>query len=334
MTAPIYLLYLPDVHPAESKPTNDRLVSLDWVGFVLSAGIWVFFSMPLISAGGIWEWSDARTIAMLVVFGVLLLVYIVQQYFHPYITADQRSFPSHLLKSRTQILVFIGTSCSISTLFVVTYYIPIYFQFVLNDSALMAAVRLLPFLLVTIASNLASGWAIGKLKYYMAFYLVAGVMITIGGALLFVFLNPSTSVGAIYGFTVIAAVGTGITLQLGYTVAGISAAPDVVSAVNLQNVAQTGSSVVVLVIASQVFQSVAVRNLTSVLAGLGFSQDAIRDAVSGAQSTLFAALDDETRAAATLAVTGAIQRSFVLVIVAGALQTVAAAAMRVAPLPL
>lgn len=168
----------------------------------------------------------------------------------------------------------------------------------------------------------------------MPIYLVAGVLMTTGGALLYAFLDPSTSVGAIYGFTVIAAVGTGLTLQLGYTVGGISAAPDVVSAINLQNVAQTGSSVIVLVIASQVFRSVAVGNLSSVLAGQGYTLAEIRDAVSGAQSTLFEALDEETRAAATLGITGAIQTSFILVIVAGALQTVAAALMRVAPLPL
>lgn len=74
-------------------------------------------------------------------------------------------FPVHLLKSRSQILFYFGTAAATTSLFVPVYYIPIYFQFVQNDTALMAAVRLLPFILVAISANMATGVILPKVGY-------------------------------------------------------------------------------------------------------------------------------------------------------------------------
>lgn len=187
ITAPVYLFYLPPIRPTTGKTTLERLRHLDFAGFVLSAGIWVSFAMAFISAGGIWEWNDGRTIATIVVFAVLLVLYSLQQYFSILTTPQHRSFPGHLLKSRTQLLLYICTSCSITALFIPVYFLPTYFQFVGSDSPLMAAVRLLPFLLITISVNLASGWALARVKYYQPFFLASNLLITLAGALFFVY---------------------------------------------------------------------------------------------------------------------------------------------------
>ncbi|PKS07919.1 hypothetical protein jhhlp_006528 [Lomentospora prolificans] len=330
VTAPIYLFYLPSIRPTKGKTVWERLAHLDFVGAILSAGLWVAFAMAFISAGGIWAWDDGRTIATLVVFGVLFILYALQQYFCVFTSPENRSFPGHLLKSRTQILLYITTSCSITATFVGTFYIPLYFQFVQNDTPLMAAVRLLPFLLIMITVNLLSGWGLSKVSYYMPFYLASGILMTLAGALFYVYLKPSTPTANIYGFSILLAVGAGLTLQIGYAVASLKVKPaDVVNSINLQNVSQIGSTAICLVIAGQIFQSVAVRNLTSALAGQGFSQGEIQGAVAGAQSALFEKLSGELRDAALEAITGAMQKSFVLVVAAGALGTVCALAMRV-----
>jgi predicted MFS family arabinose efflux permease len=333
ITAPIYLFYLPSIRPSTEKSTMERLRQIDFVGAVLSAGVWVSFAMAFISAGGIWGWNDGRTIATIVVFAVLVVLYLVQQYFSIFTTPQTRSFPGHLLKSRSQVLLYIGASTSTTALFVTTYYIPTYFQFVQNDSPLMAAVRLLPFLLIAIIVNLASGWALARVKYYMPFFLVSNLLITIAGALMFVYLRPSTPVATLYGISIVMALGTGLTLQLGYAVATLKVAPtDVVNAINLQNVSQIGSTVISLVIAGQVFQSAAVRNLTAALAGQGFGPAEIHSAVSGAQSALFETLTGGLRDAAIEAITASMQSAFILVIIAGAVGVVSAATMRVEPL--
>ncbi|KAL4942105.1 hypothetical protein BDV06DRAFT_170266 [Aspergillus oleicola] len=319
VTAIAYLFYIPSVHPAPGKTLHERLIGLDYVGFILSAGTWVFFAMAFISAGVIWAWDEGRTIALIVLFGVSLILYIIQQAFCIFTTPQTRSFPAHLLKSRTQILLYVTTTTANVAVFFTAYYIPVYFQFAQNDTSLTAAVRLLPYLLVTIAVNLATGWALPKAKYYMPFCLVSGILLTIASALILAHLTPSTPTAQIYGFSILMAIGTGLTMQLGYTVASLKVeASDIFSAINLQNIAQIGATLICLVIASQVFQSTAVRNLNNVLAGQGFSQAEIRNAVSGAQSTLFAYLEADLREEAIRGITDAIQRTFIIPLVAGA----------------
>ncbi|KAI4859952.1 MFS general substrate transporter [Hypoxylon rubiginosum] len=327
--APIYLFCLPPIRPTKGISIPERLRHVDWLGSALSCGMWVFFSMAFISGGGIWPWSDSRTIAMIVCFAVCLVLYVLQQYFLILTTVADRSFPGHLLKSRTQVLVLLCAVCAMLGLYVSTYYIPIYFQFVNNDSSLMAAVRLLPFLLLAIAFNLAAGWALPKINIYATFYLAAGIFLLIPGALFYVYLKPSTSVANIYGFSILMGVGCGITMQLGYAVASLKAAPeDAVNSISLQNFSQIGAQVLALVIAGRVFQSVAVNNLTPILSGHGYSVEEIQNSVAGAQSGLFQQLEGTLRTEALEAVSGAIQTTFIIVIAAGALQIVCALGLR------
>ncbi|KAL4954299.1 major facilitator superfamily domain-containing protein [Aspergillus filifer] len=329
VTAPAYLFCLPSIRPAPGKTIFDKMRGLDYVGFILSAGVWVFFTMAFISAGVIWTWEEGRTISLIVLFGVTLVLYIIQQSLCIFTTPATRCYPAHLLKSRTQILLYITTTTANVAMFFTTYYIPVYFQFAQNDTSLMAAVRLLPYLLVTIAINLATGWALPRVKYYMPVCFVSGIFLTIASALFLVHLTPSTPTAQIYGLSILMAIGTGLTMQLGYTVASLKVEPsDIFSAINLQNTAQIGATLICLVIASQVFQSTAVRNLNDVLDGQGYSQSDIRNAVSGVQSALFASLDAELRDMAVRAITDSIQRAFIIPLVAGVVGVLSSLLMR------
>ncbi|KAI1162627.1 major facilitator superfamily domain-containing protein [Nemania serpens] len=318
VTAPVYLFYLPAIHPAADTPLRQRFVTLDHLGFLLSAGTWVAFTMAFISAGGIWGWRDGRSIATIAVFGILVVLYCLQQYFCIFTTPTTRSFPGHLLKSRTQVLFFITTTSANVGLFFTTFYIPIYFQFTRNDSSLMAAVRLLPYLLLTISVNLVTGWVLPKVNRYMPLCLFSGILITAASASFLGILSPTTPTPHIYGLSVLMGFGTGITMQLGYAVGSLKVDPsDIFGAINLQNIAQIGATVIALVVASQSFQSNATRNLNTTLFGLGYNETDIHNAVAGVQSTLFESLSPELRSQAIYDITSAIRISFVIPLVAG-----------------
>ncbi|KJR84058.1 MFS transporter [Sporothrix schenckii 1099-18] len=343
-TAPIYLFYLPAVTPpgvaaAEANgtlpPVRVRLARLDYVGFVLSAAAWVTLTLALLLAGTQWSWSDGRTIATLTSFGILFVGYVLQQYFCLFTTTATRSFPGHLIAptakgARTQILLYISTSASITTMFIPTYYIPVYFQFVQNDSALIAAVRLLPFVLVAITTNLASSFVFRAVRHYMPVYLFSGVLITISSALLYRYLTPDTSTTTIYGLTVLGAVGTGLLVQAGFQVGTlvVEDPADMGHVISMQNVSQIGGQVLCLVIAGQIFQSVAINNLRAVLAGHGYTDADLQSAVAGSRSTLFESLEGDLRVKAIRAITEAIQATYVPVIAAGALLVVVSLCMR------
>ncbi|AEO62440.1 uncharacterized protein THITE_2037905 [Thermothielavioides terrestris NRRL 8126] len=330
LTAPIYLFCLPSIDPAPGKSLRERAAALDYLGFVLSAATWVFFAVGFVFAGGRWAWDDGRSITFVVLFGVLLASYTLQQYFCIFTTPDTRSFPGHLLRSRTQVLLYITTSCANAAMFFTTFYIPIYFQFTRSDDSLMAAVRLLPFLLVLITFNLATGWALPKIGYYMPVCLVSGAIMTLAAALFLGYLSPTTPPAYIYGFSVLMGVGSGITMQLGYAVASlkVSRPADVFGAINMQNIAQIGATVICLVVAGQAFQTSAVRNLDAALAGRGYSRAQLQAMVSGTESALFDSLSGELRAKVIDAVVAAMRRAFVIPLVAGAVSIVSAVLMR------
>lgn len=325
---PVYVFGLPSIHLIPNQAFIQRVKRIDFVGLFLGAGVWVFFSMAFTMAGGEWLWNDSRTIGIIVAFALTLLVFAIQQTYSIFTTPDQRSFPVQLLRSRTQVLLYIGTASNITSLFVTVYFIPIYFQFVHNDSALQAAVRLLPYVIVTVCFNLSAGHLLSKIQYYAPIFSISGLFMILGGSLLYAYLDPDTPSSYIYGFTVITAVGSGLTLQIGYAVATLKAPKHMGDALALQNVAQIGGTVISLVIAGQVFQSTATQNLTRVLATTGFTSTDIQSAIAGAKSKIFEELTGEMRDQAILAITQAIQKSFILVIVGGGVLTVSGLLMK------
>ncbi|KAL4893111.1 major facilitator superfamily domain-containing protein [Aspergillus ambiguus] len=329
VSAPAFLFCLPAIDPMPGVQMQKRLAYIDFAGFVLGGGVWVSFLMAFTMAGAQWPWKDGRTIATFVVFGVVLVAYALQQYFAVLTTPSRRAFPGHLLRSRTQVLLYIVTAAGTTTLFVVVYYIPIYFQFVNSDGALMAAVRLLPFVVIGVTVNLVSNTFLHFIKVYKVLYIIAGVFLIASGGPLMVYLDPSSSTGTIYGLTIIVAVGTGLSMVTGYTVATLTLKPeDTGAGLKMQNVSQIGGQVIALAVAGQIYQSEVIRNLSVALAGRGFSEEAIRGATAGAQSSLFKTLNGELRDKAIQAVTDAMQMTFVLVPVAGGVMLIAAFCMK------
>ncbi|KAL6887099.1 major facilitator superfamily domain-containing protein [Trichoderma evansii] len=330
--APLFLLAIPSIHLAKDVPVMNRLKKLDIVGYILNAAAWVSFTLGFIMAGGQWPWDDGRTIATIVVCGVLVVVFALQQYFAIFTTPKTRMFPVHLLRSRSQWVLYVATSAAISALWVMMFFIPIYFQFVHNDSAIKAAVRLLPAIIISIIINMLAGHYLSRIRYYMPIYVISGVITALDGGLLMGYLRPDTPQSQIYGFSVIIAFGCGMTLQIGYALASFKTQPEWLGdAIALQNMAQVGGEVISLVIAGQIFQSKAFENLSAALAGQGYSAADIHAAIAGAQSTLFQRLSGDLRTKAILAITDAIQMSYVLIIVAGAALLFAGVAMKFEP---
>lgn len=160
---------------------------------------------------------------------------------------------------------------------------------------------------------------------------------TAGGALMHTVASPSP-VRNIYGYSVLLAIGSGLTTNAGFTVAGVKASlanwpessrgKDINSAVSLQNISQVGGSLVTLLISGQVFHSVAFRNLKSALSGEGFNDAEIASATAGAHSVFYGSLRQEVKERATNAITMAISTVYVMSIVAGALSVICALAMK------
>ena len=306
--------------PQPDRKLIDKLIEIDWIGTILNAAIYVSWVSALTFGGAQWSWNNSRTIACFVVCGVLIILFGLQQHFS---SIQHRIFPMGFLSSLSVLLQYVTTSCMATSLFVPIYYIPIFFQFARGDSALEAAVRLLPYIIVAIFCIMLNGAMMQKLGYYKPWPCVSGILVLIGGALMFT-VDSQTSPAKVYGYSVLIAFGTGLSSQVAYSVVPIKMTVDsrygphmIPDAISFINMAQIGSVVHALAISGTVFQTLAFQNLKHTLAGMGLSEAQLHSAISGTESKLLATVSDEVKALAVGAIVKAMDRVYILVIVAG-----------------
>lgn len=326
--APIYLFSFPKFNPHPTVSTGEKLKRIDWVGTVLNIASFTLITVALTLSGSTWKWNSAGPIATFVLWGIVAITYIVQQTFCIFTDRSRRLLPIHFLKSRTFVLLFLATSAAGTAVATTIYYVPLIFQFTKGDSALKAAVRLLPVIIPFVASNMFSGGLLPVLNRYAPWYLVGGVFVLCGAAPMFV-IDANTPVGHIYGFELLIALGGGFTFQLAYSIAAsISEPADIGNAIGFINVSQIGSMTIALSIAGSIFQNVGVNKLNTALASYHLDQGLISSALAGAQSKLLTASTKEIQTKAISAIVDTLADDFALVISSGAIMVVCAAAMR------
>jgi hypothetical protein len=327
---PVYLFIVRSHMPGPQTPLLHRVQALDWFGILLNAGTFTTFVIGFAIGGTLWPWHDPRTISTLVIFGILLITYTLQQRYTVLTSKQTRLFPIRFLTRRTFLLLFIAQSCVQTALAVPLYYIPLFFQFSRGETAVRSAVRLLPFVAVNIVTVLANGALLPKYGCYMRWFLASGIANTLGGALFFAMLTPRTSDAAIYGWSILLALGTGLAQQAAYSVAAVKAPQHVSDAMGFINLAQIGSVVIVLTFASLIFQNVGYHNVKAALEGLDVGAEEIRAALGGVKGGFFGegVLSEEVRLEVDEGIVTALRWAFLTVLVAGVLGILASLGMR------
>ena len=328
VAAPIYILCFPRFDPQPTLSAKEKWGKVDWVGAFLKATFICLLMIVLSFAGSTWHWQSGGTIALWVLFGLSLIAFAVQQIFTIFTTEEHRLFPVQFLKSRSLILIYFGTAAAGTGLFLTIYYVPLFFQFTKGDTAIEAAVRLLPFVMVTIFFIMFSGTLLPMVAWYNAWYLISGIFILVGSSLMFK-VTQTTHIAAIYGFEIIIAVGTGLAAQIGYSLAAAKVKPhEVQHAIGFINVAQIGSVAIALSISGSIFQNLGFKRLQDALAPYNFTNSDIRLALAGTKSAVFSHSSEQIKELALGAVTRTISSIYGLLIAAGALMVVSALLMK------
>ena len=71
-----------------------------------------------------------------------------------------------------------------------------------------------------------NGALIPKVGYYIPFFFILSVFIIIGGAVIYAIVTPSTSNAIIYEYSVLMAIGAGLSQQAAYSIAPAKIAPN------------------------------------------------------------------------------------------------------------
>ena len=218
------LLLFHDASSGQSKlklAQWEKLRNLDIAGNMLLIGAAIMFLLSVESTGQGASWSSAPVIGMLVGSGTALVLFMLWQRHRQ----GSALIPPSVFQSRS-----VTASCA--TAFVVygaislhAYFLPLWFQIVMKDSALQSGIHMLPYFAISALFTVVAGAFVSVVGYYVPPALLGSALATIGSGL-FVLLSPKTTILEWVGFEIVAAIGFGLVIQQGFTAVQATLPPD------------------------------------------------------------------------------------------------------------
>ena len=281
--------------------------------------------MAISFGGTLYAWNSATIIALFVLSGVLFILLALQQTFTILTTLSRRVFPVHYVTHKEMAILFAQVAAASTNSFIAIYFIPIYFQFVQTDQALRSGVRLLPYIIPLVFATMLNGAFMEKLKYYLPWFLIGGLLIIVSNAMLF-HVTLTVSTAYIYVALVFGGLGTGAFVNAPFAIAQWLVPPEEIAlAVGFITCAQVAGVTISLGMANAIFLNLAENAITDLLPGVAKAD--VQAAITGVGGAFLKTLDPEMQRRVLNAIVVAIQRVFVLGIAAGAVAVVLALGM-------
>ncbi|KAK5661227.1 hypothetical protein OQA88_11120 [Cercophora sp. LCS_1] len=313
---PVYLLWIPEFKPRPEDGVGRLVREFDAVGTVLSMGAIATLVMAINLGGVLYDWRSGETIALFVVSAFLWLLFGVQQGWTVLTTETGKIFPVQFLRNWNAVLLFCCAAAVSTAGFIPIYFVPLYFQFTRRDSAITAAVRLLPLIFVLSAAILANGHLMARWSYFQPWYVLGSVLALVGGVLLSR-ITVDTPESHIYGFEILLGLGTGCFVQAGYAVIQSVVPPaEMAYAISFMMLGQLGGIAFGLAIAGAVFVNDAVAGLSKVIPNA--TREEMQLAISGTSGSYWEKIPENLREPATNAIVAALQKVFIPVYVGAA----------------
>ena len=197
----------------------------------------------------------------------------------------------------------------------------LYFQFVQDDIALDAGIRLLPMMFLMIIASILTGTLLGKGFWFLPFVLVGGILVVIGGALMYSIVEVDTNSAPIYGFSILLGFGAGLFTQGPISVVqSLFPADRVADATAFVGFGQVVGIAIMLAVANAIFLNKATDAIEQLIPDTPLTE--VQNAISGVGSELFRNLSGNLRTAVLQAIVESMNNVYILVIVAGALTVV------------
>lgn len=210
-TAVIVFFFTP-VPQLGGKPSmtwRERLEQFDIAGTVFFLTGVICLLLALQWGGFTYAWNSGSIIALFVVFGLCMIVFIGIQFWRPeFATVSPIMLRKRSVWAACAFAFFMG-----SAFFTTVYYLPIWFQAVKGVTAYQSGIRNIPILVSVVLGTIMSGGLVTKLGYYTPFMLASTVFTAIGAGLFTTF-EVTTGPGMWIGYQIVAGFGIGLGLQL------------------------------------------------------------------------------------------------------------------------
>ena len=189
-------------------PFLEGLRSVDWLGTFMIIGGTLMFLFGLEFGGINYPW-DSATVICLIVFGVFTWVL---AFLAEWKLAKYPIIPPRLFNEWYNVLVLLVCFCHGCVFISGTYYLPLYFQTVLQASPILSGVYLLPLVLGLSCASTIGGVVMRKTGRYREM-IVGGLFLMTLGFGLFIDLKPYASWARIIIYQLIAGIGVGPNFQ-------------------------------------------------------------------------------------------------------------------------
>ncbi|KAK1759802.1 MFS general substrate transporter [Echria macrotheca] len=241
----------PEAKPPPVLVLRRAFGALDLVGFVLVAPATVMLCLALQYGGNQYAWNSSVVVGLLVGFAVTLAVFLAWERWR----GDEAMVPFSLLR---QPIIYSASSTMfffLGVLFVANFYLPIYFQAVKDDSALMSGVHILPTIIGQVVFAMMSGVMIEVLGYYLP-WVLSGTALTAVAYGLLSMLQIDTPVSRWVGFQILYGVGCGAAATSSYiAIQNLIPAAQIPIAMGILIFFQNIGGAVWLVVAQTIFTS-------------------------------------------------------------------------------
>ncbi|PWY85554.1 multidrug resistance protein Fnx1 [Aspergillus eucalypticola CBS 122712] len=193
----------------EKDSIRDMLKRVDFAGNTLLVASVLAVLLALTWGGTEHPWSSWRTILPLVLGILGLAGFMVFQASGKGV--EEPTMPIRLFANRTSLATFGLTFLHAILTYWMTYFLPVYFQAVLEASSTASGVDFLPSAVVAIPFAILAGAGLSILGRYRPFQFIGVILLTISFGLL-TRLNAMTSTGYWVGVQILAAAGSGVLL--------------------------------------------------------------------------------------------------------------------------
>lgn len=195
------LLFILPANPAPQEHTTEsfleRVRLFDPIGTALITPGLILLLLAVQWGGTEYSWSSTRVIVTLVLGIVLLVAFGISQVW----VGDNGTLPPRIIRMRSIAAATVVSLGFGSTLVIVSFFLPIWYQAIKGLSAVTAGIRLLGYFLSTVLFVIGSGIAVSRIGYYTP-WLIIGTALSIVGCGLLTTLRVTTSTAASIGFQV------------------------------------------------------------------------------------------------------------------------------------
>ncbi|ERF75088.1 hypothetical protein EPUS_04870 [Endocarpon pusillum Z07020] len=198
----------PNRKTQSEKTWREKLESMDPIGTAVFIPAIVCCLLALQWGGTMYPWSNARIIALFVLFGILTAVFIGIQFWK----GDNATIPPRIMKQRTMAASAWFATCLGAAFFIFIFYLPIWFQAIKSVSATTSGIMCLPLVLALVLMSILGGAGVTAVGYYTPFFIVSTILQSIGAGLLTTF-TVNTSSSKWIGYQIIYGFGVGLAMQ-------------------------------------------------------------------------------------------------------------------------